>query len=104
MIKLYPIVIRLTKCVIKLLIIILLQYKLFLIAIRVNEGVIKVSMCDKGVGTCPFVFHSVPEKMCVKVVFKKPFILKDCLNRCNTREMCDKAVDVCLPVLKFVPN
>ena len=61
-------------------------------------------MCDEGVGTCPFVFDSVPEMMCVKVVFKKPFMLKDCLNRCNTREMCDKAVDVCLPVLKFVPN
>ena len=27
-------------------------------------------MCDEGVGTCPFVFDSVPEKMCVKVVFK----------------------------------
>ena len=92
MIKLYPIAIRLTKCV------------MILIVIRVNEDVMKVSMCDEGVDICPFVFDCVPEKMCVKVVFEKPFMLKYYLNRCNTQEMCDKAVDVCLPVLKFVPN
>ena len=42
--------------------------------------------------------------MCDKVVSKEPFILKYCLDRCNTQKVCDKAVDDFLPTLKFVPD
>ena len=31
-------------------------------------------------------------------------MLKYCVDRYKTQEICDKAVDVCLPALKFVPN
>ena len=31
-------------------------------------------------------------------------MLKYCLDRYNTQEMCDKAVNAYLPVLKFVPD
>ena len=31
-------------------------------------------------------------------------MLKYCLYRYNTQEMCDKDVDACLPGLKIVPN
>ena len=34
--------------------------------------------------------------MCDKVVSKDPFMLKFCLDRSNTQEMCDKAVDAFL--------
>ena len=37
-----------------------------------------------------------------KVVSREPFRLKYCLNRHKPQEMCDKAVDTCLPTLKFV--
>lgn len=40
--------------------------------------------------------------MCDKVVFREAFTLKYCLDRYNTKETCDKAVDACLPTaLKF---
>ena len=42
--------------------------------------------------------------MCDKVVSKEPFMLKYCLDRHKTQEMCDKAVGVCLPALKPVPD
>ena len=38
----------------------------------------------------------------VKVVSKEPFMLKYYLDKYKTQEMCDKAVDVCLPTLKLV--
>ena len=31
-------------------------------------------------------------------------MLKYCLDRYNTQEMCDKTVNAYLPVLKFVPD
>ena len=40
--------------------------------------------------------------MCDKVVFKENFMLKYCLDRCTTQEMCDKHVDAFLPTSKFV--
>ena len=42
--------------------------------------------------------------MCDKVVSKKPFMLKYCLNRYKTPKMCDKAVDSYLLTLKFFPD
>ena len=31
-------------------------------------------------------------------------MLKYCLDRYKSQEICDKAVDACLPALKFVPD
>ena len=42
--------------------------------------------------------------MCDKFVSKDPFILKYCLDRYKTQEMCDKAIIVGLSVLTFVPD
>ena len=33
--------------------------------------------------------------MCYKVISEEPFMLKCCLDRYKTQEMCDKAVDGC---------
>ena len=52
--NLSPIVIKLRKCVIKLSILLLLQYNLFLNAIKLEK-------CVKAVNTCPFVFNFVPD-------------------------------------------
>ena len=66
--------------VINLLILMLLQYKLFLNAIRLKKCVIKLLI---------FVFDSVsdqykPQETCDKVVSEKPVMLKYCLDRCKT--------------------
>ena len=42
--------------------------------------------------------------MCDKNISKEPFILKYCLDRYKTQEMCYEAVDGCLPALKFIPD
>ena len=42
--------------------------------------------------------------MCDKVVFEDPLMLKYCLDKYKTQEMCDKAADDFLPALKFVPE
>ena len=42
--------------------------------------------------------------MCDKVVSEDSFMLKYCLSRYKTQEMCDKGVDDFLPALKFVPD
>ena len=39
-----------------------------------------------------------------KVVSEDPFILKSGLDKYKAQEMCEKAVDVLLPTLKFVPG
>ena len=39
-----------------------------------------------------------------KVFFKNPFILNYFLDRYKTQEWRDKAVDACMPALKFVPG
>ena len=74
---------------IKLLILILRQYNLFLNA--------------------PFAFVFVPNRyktheISNKVVSKETFMLKYCLDRHKTQEMCDKVVDACLPALKLAPD
>ena len=38
-----------------------------------------------------------------KLVSKDPFVLKHCHDKYKTEEMCDKAIDLCIPALKFVP-
>ena len=40
----------------------------------------------------------------LKVFFKETFMLKYCLNRHKTQEMCDEGADAFLPILKFVPD
>ena len=40
--------------------------------------------------------------MCDKTFSKDAFMLKCCLDRCKTQEMCVKAVDGYLPTLNFV--
>ena len=42
--------------------------------------------------------------MCGKVVTKDLFMLKYCLDKYKTQEVCDKAVDSVLPTLKFFPD
>ena len=42
-------------------------------------------MCDKAVDTCPFVFHSISDRL-------------------KTQKMCNEAVVNFLPTLKYVPD
>ena len=35
---------------------------------------------------------------------KEPLMLKYCLNRYKSEEMCNKAADTCLAELKFIPD
>ena len=40
----------------------------------------------------------------IKLVFNEHFVLIYCLDEYKTRQMCDKAVDSYLPVLRFNPD
>ena len=42
--------------------------------------------------------------MCDKIVCNGPFMLKYCLDRYKTQNICDKVVDDFLSTLKFVPD
>ena len=42
--------------------------------------------------------------MCNKVVFEERFVLKYFLQRHEIQKLCDKAVDVCISALKFIPD
>ena len=42
--------------------------------------------------------------MCTRVVSKENFILKHCLDKYETQDMCDKFVDTFLPTIKFLPD
>ena len=42
--------------------------------------------------------------MCNKFICIEPFLLKYCLNRYKTQELCEKAINDFLPTLKFVPH
>ena len=66
-------------------------------------------MYNQDVDICTFAFSSIldqckNQKMSDKVVSKEPSLLKNCIDRYKTEEMCDKSVDAFLPTLKFVPN
>ena len=37
-----------------------------------------------------------------KAVSKETFLLKYCIDRYKTQEVCDKSVDTCLPLLKII--
>ena len=61
------------------------------------------------VNSFTFVFGFVPDqyktKKCViKLFLKNLFLLKYCLYKYKTHEMCDKAVDAFLPPSEFAPN
>ena len=43
------------------------------------------------------------EDMCKKAVSEEPFTLKNCLDKHNSQEICDKVVDACLLLSKFFP-
>ena len=66
-------------------------------------------MCNKAVDTCRFALDSVSnqymvQEMCDKVVYKEPFMLKYCPDRCKTPKICNKAVNFCLQALIFFPD
>ena len=42
--------------------------------------------------------------MCEKAVSLVLFMLKNCLDKYRSQEMCKEAVGVCLPFLRFVPD
>ena len=42
--------------------------------------------------------------MCEKAVSLVLFMLKNCLYKYTSQEMCKEAVGVCLPFLRFVPD
>ena len=42
--------------------------------------------------------------MCDKAVSNDPFMVKYCVDRYKTQEMCNKAVNDFLPALKFIPD
>ena len=86
----------LNKYFIKLSILIFMWYKSFLNAIRRRKCVLKLLIYVFLYLTLFFI------NMCRKAVSDDPFVLKYCINRYETQEMCDKAVDGFLLALKFV--
>ena len=42
--------------------------------------------------------------MCEKAVTLVLFVLKNCFDKYRSQEMCQEAVGVCLPFLRFVPD
>ena len=87
---------------IKLLILIILQYNLFLNAIRHKKCVIK-QFIDV------FVYDSSADqyktwKICNIVVSLYPFLIVYCPDKEKIQRMCDEAVDDSLAALKLVPN
>ena len=60
-------------------------------------------MCETTVGTCHSCHGYKIHKKCDKVVSKEYFMLKNCLNKYKSQEMCKVTVDASLPLLKFVP-
>ena len=65
-------------------------------------------MCDKNLILAPL--YLIVFVICIRLkkisdkIAPKPFMLKYCLGRYNTQEICDKDVDASLPGLKFVSN
>ena len=84
---------------IKLFIRVLLYLILFLIGISLKKSVIKVVSKELFMLSCCLDRYSVN-----KVISKELFMLNYCLDRYKTQEMCDKAIDSCLPALKLVPD
>lgn len=66
-------------------------------------------MHKKAVDTCSFMLDCIPEcyktlKMREKSVFKRPNMLKYCLDRYATQEMCEKTNASCLLAIKCDPD
>ena len=59
-------------------------------------------MGKKAVDTCPFMLDYILNcwKICEKSVSKRPYLLKCCLNRYKTQEICEKAVDASLQTMR----
>ena len=43
------------------------------------------------------------KEMCEKAVSKELFMLKYCFDKCKSQEMGKEAVNLCPPLLKFIP-
>ena len=92
--KLFLNALLLKKCVIKLLILILLQLNLLLNA-----------LCGEAASIF-FVFDSIPDwyktqEMCERVVSENSFLIVPCPYKYKTQRMCDEAVDDSLEALKL---
>ena len=99
------IAITLNKCVIYLSVLILPLYNLFLNTESLKKCVIKLWFC----AIFNFVFDCVSnvymtQKICDKVLFKEPFILKYYPDRYKLHKTCDKAVSFYLLALKCVSD
>ena len=86
------------KCVIKLSILILLEYNLFLNAIRLKKCVIKQLIYVF------FVFDSIPDQYKTQEMCNIVVSLAYCPDKYKTQKMCDETVDDCLAALKFIPD
>ena len=89
-------------CVIKLSILILLQYNLFLNTIILMKSVIKLLIL---VLYLTLFLIDLSLKKCLTEFFSEDhFMLQYCPDRHKAQKMCCKAVDSCLSTLKFVPD
>ena len=74
---------------------------------RNTSGWPLIKSCWKVVDAYHFMLDCVRsnknEDMCKKAVSEEPFTLKNCLDKHNSQEICDKVVDACLLLSKFVP-
>ena len=90
--------IRLKKCVIKVSILLLLQYNFFLNAARLKKFVLKLLILALLYLTLFLIDINIYP------ISEDPFLLKYCHDRYKTQEIGDKAGNVFLPALKFVPD
>ena len=99
--------IRIKKCVMKLSILTLLQYHLFLNTIRLKKCVTKLLILVFFYLSL-FPIDTRLKKKYVIDVSEDPFMLIYCPNRCKTKKKkkkkSDEAVNDCLVALKFIPD
>ena len=89
------------KSVIKLSILIILQYNFFLIAIRIKKCVIKI-LINVFLHLLIFLID-IKLKKCVTELFLKTLLcLYIALINIKLKKMCNEAVDNCLAALKFI--
>ena len=88
---------------IKLPILIILQYNLFLHAIRLEICVIKL-LINFFFNYFVFLINVKPKNLRDIIISHDPFSLRYVPDQYKTAQTCDKAVDDCLTTLKFVPD
>ena len=88
------------KCVIKLSMLILLQYNLFLNTIRLEKCVIKLLIMFSCIYS---MLIDIKLKKCVRISGDS-FAIRYVSDQYNTQQLCVEAVDDCLAALKFVPD